>query len=54
MGLCLSWVAMFMAVWLVMFGETSTALTTFGKTNPNTQNQPPPPPPPGNRHYVML
>ena len=36
---------MLFAVFIVLFGVSSTALTTFGKSNPNTLQQPPTPPP---------
>lgn len=34
---------MLFAVFIVLFGVSSTALTTFGKTSPNLQQAPPPP-----------
>lgn len=34
---------MLFSVFIVLFGVSSTALTTFGKTNPNLQNTPAPP-----------
>lgn len=34
---------MLFAVFIVLFGVSSTALTTFGKTNPNLNNPTPPP-----------
>lgn len=38
---------MLFLVFIVLFGVSSTALTTFGKAPPNSQPAAPPTPPPG-------
>lgn len=44
---------MLFVVFIVLFGVSSTALTTFGKSSPNTVPVPPTPPPGNIFHFVI-
>lgn len=45
---------MLFAVFIVLFGVSSTALTTFGKSSPNTVPVPPTPPPGKTFHMIIF